>query len=115
MASITALFVVLTLTGQPVANALCAMWCESPSETMNCDEAIAQTIAPEFTVMSTRCATAPEAPPFVTEEGVVRHLVAVVSATGIVIVPGDAAGFPRPHGHDETIVGRHTPLLVLRV
>lgn len=42
MASITAFLVVLTLTGEPVVNALCFSWCDTSSETMNCVEAIAK-------------------------------------------------------------------------
>jgi|RhiMethySRZTD1v2_1073278.scaffolds.fasta_scaffold00921_38 hypothetical protein len=50
MAYITGFLVVLTLAGQPVANALCITWCDLQSETQSCGEVIAETTAGQPTV-----------------------------------------------------------------
>ena len=69
MASVAALFIVLTLTGEPVVNALCVTWCDTSSETMNCrEEAIVPATAAELTVAETACTTFITGSPFVKED-----------------------------------------------
>ena len=68
MAHLTAILIVLTLTGQPVANALCVNWCNLPSERQHCGEAIAQT-APKTSLASSRCGVPVSAGSFLREEG----------------------------------------------
>jgi hypothetical protein len=69
MASLTALLVVLTLTGEPIANALCEIWCGTSSETMKCgEEAVAQPRVSKRVVAETECAALLTAIPFLREE-----------------------------------------------
>jgi hypothetical protein len=114
MASITALLVVLTLTGEPVANALCTIWCDTASEKHSCGEAIARATAPDATVTATDCATIVTVP-FLREEGRVASRVgAVATLPSAAVPPAASRSLPAP-GRDGTSDGWPKPPLVLRV
>lgn len=116
MASISVLLAVLTLTGEPVINALCLAWCDTSSETMTCGEAIAQRTFPELTsAAGTMCATVLTLGPFLREEGRDAGRVAVVATVPVVVfLPDDGHSAPtqNPGG---TTNARTAPLLILRV
>jgi len=116
MASVTVLFVVLTLTGEPVVNALCIAWCDISSETMNCGEAIAYTTVPEFTAgAGTVCATVLPIAPFLREEGRDRGRLAIVATVAVSVLPPDEA-CPAPVQKTRAAAdGRSAPPLVLRI
>ena len=114
MASIPAILIVLTLAGEPVANALCINWCDIPSERQHCGEAIAQTV-PEISLLST-CVVLLSAGPFLREEGRSASFKALALETAPAVDTGvtekglvhlRASGGPTP--------GRPLPTLVLRV
>jgi hypothetical protein len=115
MASITALLVVLTLTGEPVANALCLTWCDSSSETQNCDGAIAQTTATEITIARPACDTVVTIAPFVREEGRDGGRVAVITTAPAPVAPLETARVHVVPGRGGTTDGRPLPILILRV
>jgi hypothetical protein len=116
MASITTLLVVLTLTGEPVVNALCIVWCDTSSATMNCVEAIAQTTMAELTpAAGAACDAALTISPFVREEGRDGSRTAVVtSVSASVIAPEETQPAPIL-GRVDAIDGRRAPPLVLRI
>jgi hypothetical protein len=114
MASISALLVVLTLTGEPVANALCVSWCDTSSETMVCDEAIAGARLPEQTMAAVVCAAILTTVPFLSKEGRdIRRNAAV--AVAIPLVPPGASGVPVIRTRGATTDGHPVPLLALRI
>lgn len=116
MAFVTAFLVVLTLTGEPVVNALCIAWCDTQSETMNCDEAIAQIAVPQITAaVGTMCVVILATAPFLREEGRDSGRIAVVAATSVSVVsPWETHPASTQHGGGATGVLRAAPL-VLRV
>ena len=92
MASFTALLVVLTLTGQPVVDALCVTWCDTSSEILNYrEEAIAPTSAAELTAAETACTTFITTIPFVKEDVRGVDQVAVADAAPA-LVPAERSG-----------------------
>ena len=64
MAQLAAILIVLTLTGEPVANALCINWCNQPSERQHCSDVIAQPTFPAFSDAGSICAALLTANPF---------------------------------------------------
>ena len=112
MAHITALLIALTLAGQPVANALCNNWCDSPSDRHRCDEAIVNPAAPALSGVPTTCVT-PTATAFLREEGQSAfHAVTPAALYDAAAVPCRAVRYPRlREGHPNA--GR--PLVVLRL
>ena len=114
MASLTALFVVLTLTGEPVVNALCNVWCDTSSETRTCGEAIAQTTIPELTtVAGTACAALLMTAPFLREEGPNASRMAVALSL-LAMATLQETRFPQGLNPESTTGGRPAPPLVLR-
>ena len=116
MAHLTALLIVLAMTGQPVANALCIRWCDFSPERQECGGAIAQTAVPRVTVAQTTCAAALVAAPFVREDG--------LSAThvGKSLAAADVLRWliaPQPHCDVVNVMGttpsRQVSVVVLRV
>jgi hypothetical protein len=116
MAYITALLVVLTLTGEPVANALCVTWCDSSSEKQTCDQAIAQTADSAPTITGTACTVSVTIAPFLSEEarGVSRMAVAADRPGALVAVP-DRTNSPRLRIAREATDRRPAPVFALRV
>ena len=92
MASTAALLIVLTLTGEPVVNALCATWCDTSSETMNCrEEAIAPATAAEVKMPGTACTAFITIIPFVKEDVRGVDQVAVADAAPSLVPAGKCA------------------------
>ena len=69
MTQLAAILIVLTLTGEPVTNALCITWCDQPSERQHCSDVIAQNASPAFSGADGTCAALLTASPFLREEG----------------------------------------------
>src|SRR5215204_5056840 len=69
MAGLPVILIVLTLTGEPVANALCITWCDEPSERQHCGDVVAQPTFPALSVAGSTCAALLTASPFLREEG----------------------------------------------
>ena len=116
MAQLAAILIVLTLTGEPVANALCITWCDQPSERQHCGDVIAQPTSPALSVAgNTSCATLLTASPFLREEGRSAYP-AITPATGPNV---DCAlretGLARRQASGDATRGRPVPVLVLRV
>lgn len=113
MASLTAFLVVLTLTGEPVVNALCDVWCDTSSETRNCGEAIAQTAVPELTtVAGTACAALLTTAPFLREEGPTASRMAVAVSL-LAIATLQETRFPQGLSPQST-TGPAPPLVLRR-
>ncbi len=113
MAHITALVIALTLAGQPVANALCNNWCDSPSYRHRCDEAIVNPAAPALSAVPTTC-VAPAATPFMREEGESAfHAVTPAAVDGAAALPSRAVRYPRLREGSHPSADR--PLVVLRL
>lgn len=117
MAHVTALLIVLTLAGEPAANALCVSRCDSPSERQGCGDAIATSVTPELSNATKTCVTLFAATPFLREEarssqGVAgaRDLPPTVAGT-----PAEAARGVRVPCAGVTTAGRPQPLLALRM
>lgn len=115
MAHITALLVLLILAGEPVANALCLVWCASSAETQSCDGAVARTTATEITVTRPVCTTVVSIAPYVKEEGRDGDGLAAIAT-----VPAAAASLETALAHvvpgrGGTTDGRPLSLLILRV
>ena len=117
MASITALLVVLTLTGEPVASALCISWCGSIQERQSCDEAIAQPTSAAVADASRTCVALLTGNPFLKEEG--RGTLHIAAAVNVVhafsTLPTQGSDLANIRRGDDATVGRPTPVLVLRV
>ena len=115
MASITAFLVVLTLTGEPVVNALCFAWCDTSSETMNCVEAIAQNTMAELTpVAGPACEAVLTVAPFLREEGRDTGRLAVTTVSASVVPPDESQPAPAQR-QGSAAGGRSLPPLVLRI
>ena len=116
MARLAAILIVLTLTGEPVANALCITWCDQPSERQHCGDVIAQPTSPALSIArSTSCATLLTASPFLREEGRSAYP-AIAPATGPnVDCVLTETGMARRQASGDTTRGRPVPVLVLRV
>ena len=117
MAHITALLIVLTLTGQPVANALCINWCDRPSAHQHCSDAIAPSTPAEFSTAGSTCVALPQAGPFLREEGRSAPPVATVVHAAQPLQTGliDAGSLARAWHSGDPTAGRPLPTLVLRV
>lgn len=115
MAQLAAILIVLTLTGEPVANALCIIWCDQPSERQHCSDVIAQPTFPAFSDAGSTCAALLTANPFLREEGRSASP-AIAPATGPAV---DCAltetGLARRRASGDATRGRPVPVLVLRV
>jgi hypothetical protein len=116
MAQLAAILIVLTLTGEPAANALCIIWCDQPSERQHCGDVIAQPTSPAFSVAGdTSCAALLTESPFLREEGRSAYP-ALAPATGPNV---DCAltetGLARLRSSGDATHGRPVPVLVLRV
>jgi hypothetical protein len=117
MAHITAFLIVLTLTGQPVANALCVSWCDSPSERQACGDAIAPSMSAAIALASSTCVALLTESPFLREEGRSALQIAVV-LHGVQAMVSSPLGGTRPaniRSRGEANAGRSVPTLVLRV
>ena len=68
MAHMTALLVVLTLAGEPAANALCINWCDLPSERQGCSEPIAASSSVVQSNPARTCVALLTGRPFIREE-----------------------------------------------
>jgi hypothetical protein len=117
MAHTTALLIVLTLAGEPAANALCINWCNSPSAMQGCGEAIATSTTPQLLNATTTCVALLGVTPFLREEA--RSSQGLVAAADL---PPAVAETPdrgrRPLGvcrHRDATAGHPLPTLVLRV
>jgi hypothetical protein len=115
MAHITALLIVLTLTGEPAANALCMNWCDSPSERQGCG-AIANPVLPEF-IATTTCVVRVTSVPFLREEGrsAVDPAAAVCPAPAVAGNAAESVRSVRLRGGDAATAYRPLSILVLRV
>ena len=114
MAYIPAILIVLTLTGEPVANALCIKWCDIPSERQHCGEAIAQS-ASEISLPSSACVVL-SAGPFLREEGRSALFNAVALETAHAVDIGvTQMGLLHLRASGAATPGRPLPPLVLRV
>jgi len=115
MAKLAAILIVLTLTGEPVANALCITWCDKPSERQHCGDVIALPTSPVLSVAGSTCAALLIASPFLREEGRSGHP-AIAPATGAAVDCGlTETGLARLRVTGDAIRGRPVPVLVLRV
>jgi hypothetical protein len=113
MAQLPAILIVLTLTGAPVANALCITWCDQPSERQHCGDAIAQATSPAFSLAAGTCAAFLTASPFLGEEGRSAYPAIVPAASPD---SGLTASGRRPvRANGDATRGRPVPVLVLRV
>lgn len=116
MASIIVVLVLLALTGEPVANALCVTWCESSSERQICEEAIARPAVPGRSIAAAPCVVSVTIAPFLREEERRASRIATV-----IDIPPAFAGIPDGGGHPgfrsahKATDGRPVPVLVLRV
>lgn len=114
MTQLAAILIVLTLTGEPVANALCIIWCDQPSERQHCGDVIAQPTSPTLSVAGL-CDALLTASPFLREEGRSAHP-AIAPAT----CPAGYCGLAetrlvRLRASVDATLGRPMPVLVLRV
>lgn len=116
MTQLAAILIVLTLTGEPAANALCITWCDQPSERQHCGDVIAQPTSSALSVAgNTSCATLLAASPFLREEGRSAYP-AIAPATGPAVYSGlTATGLSRLRASRDSTHVRPLPLLVLRV
>jgi hypothetical protein len=113
MAQLAAILIVLTLTGEPAANALCITWCDQPSERQHCGDAIAQPASPAFSVAGSTCAALLAAGPFLREEGRSAYPAIAPAAgpdTGLT-----ETGRLRVRANSDATGRRRVPALVLRV
>jgi hypothetical protein len=116
MTQLAAILIVLTLTGEPVANALCIAWCDQPSERQHCGDVIAQPTSPALSVAGdTVCATLLTGAPFLREEGRSAYP-AIAAATGPAVCCGlTETGLAGTRASEDATRGRPMPVLVLRV
>ena len=115
MAHVPAFLIVLTLTGQPVANALCINWCDISSERQHCGDAIAHSTPPALAAAGSTCAAFLTASPFLKEEGR-RGITAITLGTGPAVDSGlTGREFVHPRASGDAARGRRVPALVLRV
>ena len=116
MARLAAILIVLTLTGEAVANALCITWCDPPLERQHCDDVIAQPTAPALSVAgSTSCATLLTASPFLREEGRSAYLAIAPATVPNVDCALTETGLARRLASGDATRGRPVLVLVLRV
>jgi hypothetical protein len=116
MAHITALVIVLTLTGQPVANALCIIGCGTSSAKHTCGEAIAQSIFPALDAAGRTCAALTTGRPFLKEEGRSTPPITVaLTPVAPIVMPDTERTRADIPGDRDTTDGRPLPALVLRV
>lgn len=111
MTRITALLIVLALTGGPVAHALCLTRCHSQLTTENCNEDMAE---PAVSAENGSCPTLVANTPFVGEEGRTNVIVAplVVHPTAPPLALGRVSHVPRDC---QAVGGRRVQLVVLRL
>ena len=112
MTHVTALVVVLSLTGAPVAQAACASWCESASMTC-CD---APAVATAVADANCTCARAMADSPVMREENGPRHI--PLQTAAIPALAGFAIGGSECLQAAVGVQGRvcrRTPPLVLRL
>jgi hypothetical protein len=115
MAKLAAILIVLTLTGEPVANALCITWCDQPSERQHCGDVIAQPTSSVLSVAGSTCTALLTASPFLREEG--RSASPAIAPTnGPAVDCGlTETGLARLRVTGDATRGRPVPVLVLRV
>lgn len=115
MTQLAAILIVLTLTGEPAANALCITWCDQPSERQHCGDVIAQPTSTALSVAGSTCAARLTASPFLREEGRSAYP-AIAPATGPAVFSGlTETGLSRLRASRDSTHVRPLPLLVLRV
>ena len=116
MASITALLIVFTLTGEPAASALCINWCDANGR-QSCDEAIAQPISAAVSAASRTCVALLTVNPFLTEEG--RTAVHFPAAVNVVhafsTLPTQGSDLANIRSDGGALAARSAPTLVLRI
>jgi hypothetical protein len=114
--SATALALLLTLTGSPVASLACVSWCASP-QSANCHDAPASATPLTVSEADNACARLFTTSPFLKEEGQTAHhppsLVNAVWATSLPPLESIRFG-DRPNG-SETARARARQPLVLRI
>ena len=115
MTQLAAILIVLTLTGEPVANALCITWCDQPSERQHCSDVIAQNASPAFSVADGTCAALLTASPFLREEGQTAYPAVALTAGPAVYSGWTETGLSRLPVSGDSTHGRPVPVLVLRV
>ena len=116
MTQLAAILIVLTLTGEPVVNALCITWCDQPSERQYCGDVIAQPTSPALSVAgSTACATLLTASPFLREEGRIAYPAIAPATAPNVDCALTETGPARWLASRDATRGRPVPVLVLRV
>ena len=117
--NVTALLLLLTLTGSPIASLSCISWCASPHSTHDaiCHEAPAQAADLTISESDNACARLLSTSPFLKEEGQTAHhppsLVNAVRATSLPPLESIRFG-DRPNG-SETARARARQPLVLRI
>jgi hypothetical protein len=115
MAKLVVILIVLTLTGEPVANALCITWCDQPSERQPCSDVIAQSTSPALSVAGSSCAALLTPSPFLREEGRSAYP-AIASAAGPAVNCGlTETGLAGVRVAGDATRGRPVPAQVLRV
>ena len=115
MTQLPAILIVLTLTGEPVANALCIAWCDQPSERQHCSDVIAQPTSRALSVAGSTCEALLTASPFLREEARSGDP-AIAPATGPAVDCGlTETGLARLRATGDATCGRPVPVLVLRV
>ena len=115
MAHVTAFLIVLTLTGEPVAHALCISKCGLPAETQTCDDAIAPSTAPHLAVPDRGCTALLAVAPFLNEGRKTFRIDAMLHVPAIAASPTrDTRLVDSGRGGDGN-AGRPAPPLVLRV
>ena len=115
MTQLAAILIVLTLTGEPAANALCITWCDQPSERQHCGDVIAQPTSQTLAVAGSVCVALLTLSPFLREEGRSAYQ-AIAPATGPNVdgAPTET-GLARRQASGDAARGRPVPVLVLRV
>jgi hypothetical protein len=111
MTHITALLVVLALTGGPVVNALCLTRCHAQLTMENCSDEMAE---PAVTAENGSCPALVVSTPFVGEEGQTNVAAAslVVQSTAPPLTFGRVSLVPRDY---RAVGGRRVQLVALRL
>lgn len=115
MAYLPAILIVLTLTGEPVANALCINWCDTPSERQHCSDVIAQPSSQTLLVAGSTCRALLTAGPFLREEGRRASFTAAAWEIGRAGLGVTEDGLVHVPVSGDTTRGRPLPMPVMRV
>lgn len=119
MTHVTTLLIVLALTGSPIANAICASWCDSRMTTAGhtCGDNIAHPMSMAISDGSSTCVALLAANPFTQEEGRItfhpQHSLGLFRAVEAYLTGGSRPAYGRSDGGAND--GRPVPTLALRL